>query len=59
MGQVTAAERVTPTTTGGPAKRRLADRDGLLAWLFLVPSVVYVVALVAVPFVRRSGSPVT
>jgi len=28
----------------------LADRDGALAWIFLVPSVVYVVALVAVPF---------
>jgi multiple sugar transport system permease protein len=29
----------------------LADREGVLAWLFLVPTVVYVVALVAVPFV--------
>ena len=28
----------------------MADRDGLLAWLFLVPTVVYVVALVAIPF---------
>jgi multiple sugar transport system permease protein len=32
-------------------RRRLADRDDALAWLFLVPSVVYVVALVGVPFV--------
>ena len=28
----------------------MADRDGLLAWLFLVPTVVYVVALVGIPF---------
>ncbi|MFI0468945.1 carbohydrate ABC transporter permease [Saccharopolyspora sp. 5N102] len=31
--------------------RRLADREGLLAWLFLLPSVVYIVALVGLPFV--------
>jgi multiple sugar transport system permease protein len=29
---------------------RLADREGALGWLFLAPTVVYVVALVAVPF---------
>ncbi|MEV4597902.1 sugar ABC transporter permease [Amycolatopsis sp. NPDC049253] len=39
----------TPATA--PARRRLADRDGLLAWGFLLPSVVYIVALVGVPFV--------
>ena len=33
------------------ARRRLADREGALAWIFLAPTVVYVVALVAVPFV--------
>jgi multiple sugar transport system permease protein len=33
-----------------PARRRLTDREGLLAWVFLLPSVVYVIALVAVPF---------
>jgi len=33
------------------ARRRLSDRDGVLAWLFLLPSVVYIVALVAIPFV--------
>jgi multiple sugar transport system permease protein len=33
-----------------PARRRFADRDGLLAWLFLLPSVGYIVALVAIPF---------
>ncbi|RJL33111.1 carbohydrate ABC transporter permease [Bailinhaonella thermotolerans] len=31
-------------------RRTLADRDGFLAWVFLLPSVVYIVALVAVPF---------
>ena len=34
---------------------RLADRDGVLAWLFLLPSVVYIVALVAVPFFLAIG----
>ncbi len=34
----------------GGARVRLADRDGVLGWLFLAPTVVYVVALVAVPF---------
>ncbi len=44
-----------PTTAPPPApvtlrtKRRLADRDGLLAWVFLLPSVIYIVALVAFP----------
>ena len=37
------------------ARRKLADRDGLLGWLFLVPSVIYVVALVAVPFFLAIG----
>jgi multiple sugar transport system permease protein len=32
------------------ARRRLADRDGLLAPLFLLPSIVYIAALVALPF---------
>ncbi|MGH3371700.1 MAG: carbohydrate ABC transporter permease, partial [Nocardioidaceae bacterium] len=34
----------------GNGRRRLADRDPLLAWLFLLPSVIYIVALVAIPF---------
>lgn len=55
MGQVTTSESAIAPTTEGPARRRLADRDGLLAWLFLVPSVVYIVALVAVPFVLAIG----
>lgn len=29
----------------------MADRDGFLAWLFLVPTVVYIIALVGIPFV--------
>jgi multiple sugar transport system permease protein len=31
-------------------RRRLADRDDFLAWIFLLPSVVYILALVAIPF---------
>jgi multiple sugar transport system permease protein len=44
----TTAERVraAPHLT----KRRLSDRDDVLAWVFLLPSVVYILALVAVPF---------
>ncbi len=34
---------------------RLADRDGALAWLFMLPSVIYIVALVAIPFVLAIG----
>ncbi|GAA3832025.1 MULTISPECIES: carbohydrate ABC transporter permease [Amycolatopsis] len=33
------------------ARRRMADRDGVLAWAFLVPSILYIVALIGVPFV--------
>jgi multiple sugar transport system permease protein len=31
-------------------RRRFSDRDGALAWVFLLPSVIYIVALVALPF---------
>jgi multiple sugar transport system permease protein len=34
----------------GEARRGLADRDGFLAPLFLLPSVVYIIGLVAFPF---------
>ncbi|MGH3423380.1 MAG: carbohydrate ABC transporter permease [Nocardioidaceae bacterium] len=48
------AEQLTEEAAAGTAmsaaRARLADRDGILAWLFLVPTVVYVVALVGVPF---------
>ena len=33
------------------AHKRLADREGFLAWAFLVPTVAYIIALVGVPFV--------
>ncbi|QRP49790.1 carbohydrate ABC transporter permease [Amycolatopsis sp. FDAARGOS 1241] len=46
----TTTDTVTSPATA-PARRRLADRDGLLAWGFLLPSIVYIVALVGVPFV--------
>ncbi len=32
------------------AKAGLADREGFLAWVMLLPSVVYIIALVGVPF---------
>jgi multiple sugar transport system permease protein len=54
MEQATAVRPATQTTSVAP-RRRLADNDGLLAWLFLIPSVVYVIALVAVPFVLAIG----
>jgi multiple sugar transport system permease protein len=44
-----------PVRGGGPARRTLADRDGALAWIFLMPSVAYIVALVAVPFFLAIG----
>ncbi|MFZ5852562.1 MAG: carbohydrate ABC transporter permease [Actinomycetota bacterium] len=31
-------------------RRRLSDRDDVLAWAFLLPSVAYILALVALPF---------
>lgn len=49
----TATELETPTPAAGPehpARRKFADRDGVLAWVFLLPSVVYIIALVALPF---------
>jgi multiple sugar transport system permease protein len=39
---------VTPLR--GHGRRPLADREGLLAPLFLLPAIVYIIALVAVPF---------
>jgi multiple sugar transport system permease protein len=40
-----------PTMRTEPPRRRLADRDDVLAKLFLLPTVVYIVGLVAFPFV--------
>ncbi|WP_207946586.1 sugar ABC transporter permease [Actinomadura sp. 7K507] len=34
----------------GRSKAGLADRDGFLAWVMLLPSVVYIIALVGIPF---------
>jgi len=34
----------------GERRRTLGDREGVLAWLFLAPAVVYIVLLVAIPF---------
>ena len=48
----------TPTArrkAGHRPQRRLADRDNALAWIFLMPSVVYIVALVAIPFFLAVG----
>ena len=42
-------------TAPGPPRKRFADREGALAWLFLMPSVVYILVLVAVPFVLAIG----
>jgi len=50
---------VTDTVTAPPETRRTeiaearvrpSDREGFLAWVFLVPTVIYIVALVGVPF---------
>jgi multiple sugar transport system permease protein len=50
----TTTERPAPAqpdaTVPAPARRRLADRDGFLAWIFLLPSVIYIIVLVALPF---------
>ena len=45
-----AARTVDGTDQVAAARSRLADRDGFLGWAFLAPTVVYIVALVAVPF---------
>ncbi|HEX5598602.1 MAG TPA: sugar ABC transporter permease [Micromonosporaceae bacterium] len=54
---MTATTSERPRSVAAPplARSRFADRDGALAWLFLAPSVVYICALVAVPFVLAVG----
>ncbi len=52
MAEAVRTEAVLPSVG---ARRRLSDREGALAWLFLLPSVVYIVALVALPFVLAIG----
>jgi ABC-type sugar transport system permease subunit len=48
-------EKAAPAPVSPFARRRIADREGVLAWIFLLPSVVYIVVLVAVPFVLAIG----
>jgi len=36
-------------------RQRIADREGTLAWLFLMPSVIYIIALVGLPFILAVG----
>jgi ABC-type sugar transport system permease subunit len=50
MAATTAEERLAAKASPA-ARRRFADRDNVLAWVFLLPSVVYILALVAIPFV--------
>jgi multiple sugar transport system permease protein len=53
VADVAVAEVAPPGAAGEPIqprRRRLRDDDRFLAWAFLLPSVVYIVALVAVPF---------
>ncbi len=51
------AERTTlrPRGTTSLPRKRFADREGALAWVFLMPSVIYILVLVAVPFVLAIG----
>ncbi|MBO0850393.1 MAG: sugar ABC transporter permease, partial [Pseudonocardia sp.] len=51
---VVTPQHTDPAAPPAPSelgRRRLADSDRALAWLFLSPAVVYIVALVGVPFV--------
>ena len=49
--QLTAARpEVSPPPVEPRERRRFADRDDLMAWVLLLPSVGYIVALVAIPF---------
>jgi multiple sugar transport system permease protein len=51
--EVTEAPAATPLPAA--PRRGLADREGALAWIFLMPSVAYIMVLVAVPFVLAVG----
>jgi multiple sugar transport system permease protein len=51
----TATTTVRAARTAAAPRKRLADREGALAWVFLMPSVLYILALVAVPFVLAVG----
>jgi multiple sugar transport system permease protein len=49
------ARRRQHVTHASGRKRSIADRDGVLARLFLLPAVVYIVLLVALPFLLAIG----
>lgn len=53
MTQATAARHEQQAETR--LRPRLSDRDGPLAWLLLLPAVVYVVALVGIPLILAIG----
>jgi multiple sugar transport system permease protein len=44
------AARPQQEPESGGRRRSLGDREGVLAWLFLAPAVVYILLLVAIPF---------
>lgn len=46
-----AAARTRDPRVADLRRRGIADRDGVLSWLLLAPAVVYILALVGVPFV--------
>ncbi|GLZ05979.1 ABC transporter permease [Actinomadura sp. NBRC 104412] len=49
---MTTLKEAPPVDRTAPVRKAgLADREGFLAWAMLLPSVVYIVALVGVPFV--------
>ena len=49
MSEVRVAEK-TRRASVTEVRLKMADREGFLAWLFLVPTVVYIIALVGIPF---------
>src|SRR5262245_60026529 len=57
MSVMAATTTATDDRAGGtqPPRARLTDRDGVLAWLLLLPAVVYIVVLVAIPFFLAIG----
>ena len=55
MAQTLASKETPLTPVRSPRRVTLADRDGALAWIFLLPSVVYIIGLVAVPFFLAIG----
>jgi multiple sugar transport system permease protein len=48
--EATATTPAATVTSRDAPRARLADRDGFLGRLFLLPSIIYIIALVAIPF---------